>query len=751
MARHVVKPLATALAAMLLIWLLFSGKAPAQGRNPSPEAPGIDLPVSARGAAALGALAPYLPQIAALHGKSPDELRAIFLRDQTIWADQGGRLLYGCEFGQPPAAPRGGVQAPVGVAAAPYPDDQTFLLHSRPGATKVIYLDFDGHVTSGTAWNSNFNGGQDIVSAPYDADGIPSSFSSAERANIQYMWQRVAEDFAPFDVDVTTQDPGVEGLRKTSSSDSSYGIRVVISPTNWYSTNAGGVAYLGSFNWNSDTPCYAFTQQLANGEKYIAEAASHEAGHTVGLHHDGVTGGSAYYAGHGTWAPIMGVGYYKDVTQWSKGEYSGANNTEDDLAIIPTYGVPLRADDHGNFIGSATPLAGPNVSASGIIETRNDADMFSFQTGAGSVSFTVNPGPRGPNLDILVSLYNATGGLIASNNGTGLPASLTATVAAGTYYLSIDGVGTGDPTTGYSDYASLGQYQITGTIVSTGNQSPIATASATPSSGSTPLPVNFSSAGSYDPDGTIQGYYWDFGDGGSSTLANPAHTYASAGSYTATLVVTDNGGLSASKTVAITATPPPNQTPIAHAAASPASGTAPLAVTFSSAGSYDPDGSIQSYGWTFGDGGTSTASSPSHTYSAAGTFTAVLTVTDNQGATGTSSVAVSVQPDPNKVVFVTDIAMTLVSSPAGTSARATITIKDATGAVRPGATVSGTWSGRVTGNATGTTDATGKVSFTSKKTKQQGTFVFTVTGVSLSGYTYDPTRNVETSDSIASP
>src|SRR5439155_10603702 len=203
-------------------------------------------------------------------------------------------------------------------------------------------------------------------------------------------------DFAPFEVDVTTQDPGVEGLRKTSSGDIYYGIRVVISPTNWYNTGAGGVAYVGSFSWNSDTPVFAFTQQLANGEKYIAEAASHETGHSLGLNHDGLTDGTAYYSGQGNWAPIMGVGYYKDITQWSKGEYAGANNTEDDLAIMQTYGIPYRADDHGDFIGSATPLVGPNISASGTIETRVDVDMFSFLTGAGTVSFTVNPGPRGP-------------------------------------------------------------------------------------------------------------------------------------------------------------------------------------------------------------------------------------------------------------------------------------------------------------------------------------------------------------------
>src|SRR5207249_5037476 len=100
----------------------------------------------------------------------------------------------------------------------------------------------------------------------------------------------------------------------------------------------------------------------------------------------------------------------------------------------------------------------------------------------------VNPAPRGPDLDIYVALYDGTGNLVASSDDAGLPASLTATVATGTYYLEVDGVGSGDPvTTGYSDYASLGQYQITGTVIPTGTQ-PVAKASASPASGIMPLP-----------------------------------------------------------------------------------------------------------------------------------------------------------------------------------------------------------------------------------------------------------------------
>jgi PKD repeat protein len=731
---------------VLLLTVLGGPGLQAQDRNPAGhEFPYMRLRAPVRGSGAIAALGAHFPEVAKYYGKSENELRSILARDRTIWADVRGRLLYVCENDPlPPEAPI--IEADGSAMEGPLPYDQTFLLHSRPGAKRVIYLDFDGHTTTGTPWNS---GRGDIVSAPFDLDGNPSAWSTAEQDVIQYIWQRVAEDFAPFEVDVTTQDPGIEGLRKTSSSDEYYGQRVVISPTNWYSTNAGGVAYIGSFNWSSDTPCFAFTAQLANGEKYIAEAASHETGHTLGLYHDGTTTGVEYYSGHGDWAPIMGVGYYKNIVQWSKGEYANANNKEDDLAIIPTYGIPYRADDHGDYIDSATPLTGTSINASGLIEDRFDTDVFKFNSGAGTISLTATPAPRSPNLDIEMSLFDGTGNLLMVANPTGLSATLSTAVSAGTYYIRIDGVGTGDPTTGYSDYASIGQYAISGTVPNPGtNQPPTAKASASPASGPAPLAVNFSSAGSMDSDGSIVTYSWSFGDGTGSSLPNPAHTYDSEGTFVATLIVTDNGGLSSTDTVAITVTPTPNKPPIAVVAATPTSGYAPLNVSFSSGGSSDPDGTIVSWSWTFGDGGTSNSENPWHAYTSAGNFTATLTVTDDRGATNSKSITIAVSNNPNQTLHVADIAMSKVVSRPGTFARAAVTIRDAAGTVVPGVLVTGRWSGLVTGTSNLATGPDGVATFASKATKKSGTFTFTVTGVSKSGYTYDPSQNAETNDSI---
>src|SRR5205823_7738128 len=148
-----------------------------------------------------------------------------------------------------------------------------------------------------------------------------------------------------------------------------------------------------------------------------------------------------------------------------------------------------------------------------------------------------------------------------------------------------------------------------------------------------------------------QSYSWAFGDTTTSPSPNPSHTYSTKGNYTATLVVTDNGGLiSPAATVAITVT---NQAPVAMATATPMSGVAPLTVNFSSAGSSDSDGSIVSYGWAFGDGITSTLQNPPHSYSSNGTYAATLVVTDNGGLRASAAAAViavhapNQAPDPN--------------------------------------------------------------------------------------------------------
>jgi PKD repeat protein len=204
-------------------------------------------------------------------------------------------------------------------------------------------------------------------------------------------------------------------------------------------------------------------------------------------------------------------------------------------------------------------------------------------------------------------------------------------------------------------YAASGTYTVT--LVVTDNQSatsPAATASVTvtvPAPNQAPTArisapscsagaCSFDGSTSSDPDGTIASYAWTFGDGGTATGGKPSHTYATSGTFTVSLVVTDNqGATSAAATTPVTVTvATTNQAPVARMAAPTC---VSLVCGFDGSTSSDPDGSITSYAWTFGDGGTATGAKPSHTYAAGGTFTVTLVVTDNQGATGTTSTTVS--------------------------------------------------------------------------------------------------------------
>jgi hypothetical protein len=353
-------------------------------------------------------------------------------------------------------------------------------LSSLPGANHTIYLDFDGHTTMSTAWNSAYN--KPLISSPaYSTDSNALDFNATELDAIRKAWQRVAEDFAPFQVNVTTVAPTNSGdLTRSGATDTKWGVRVVVSKDTAFNCGCGGIAYIDSFNWNSDTPAFVFT----TGEKALAEAISHEVGHALGLAHDGAAG-SSYYQGHGSgatsWAPIMGVGYYTNVTQWDAGAYASATNVgasanynkgPDDLKIITSYnGFGYKADDHGDTLATATAMttSGTSMSAAGLISRTNDVDLFRFSTAAGLVSLDVTPASLGANLDIKAEILDANGTTVATaDSASSLAASLSVTLGAGTYYLRVDGTGVGTPLasspTGYSDYGSLGAYTVAGVL-----------------------------------------------------------------------------------------------------------------------------------------------------------------------------------------------------------------------------------------------------------------------------------------------
>lgn len=139
---------------------------------------------------------------------------------------------------------------------------------------------------------------------------------------------------------------------------------------------------------------------------------------------------------------------------------------------------------------------------------------------------------------------------------------------------------------------------------------------------------------SSDPDGTIASRSWDFGDGTTSQDQNPSHTFAQAQTYQVTLTVTDNGGATNSKTVPVTVTAGNNQLPVASFDLPTCTAGTPCGFHSTST---DPDGTIASAHWDFGDGQVGDGVDVTHTYATAGTVTVTLTVTDNAGGTGTTS------------------------------------------------------------------------------------------------------------------
>lgn len=341
-----------------------------------------------------------------------------------------------------------------GAEKIPASNSPVYRLQSFPQSPFVLYLDFDGEVVSGSRWA----GGATI-------NALPMNNLTANQ--IEEIWKLISEDFSPFNVNVTTDRAVYNATPRTRRN------MQIFTRTKTAAPSAGGVAYLFSFGRNSDdSPCWTFN----TGIRGAGETGSHEFGHTLGLRHDGQVGGGAYYRGTNLWGPIMGWSASSSIGQWSRGEYQNADNREDDLAIIAgtRNGFGYRSDEVGNTFQNSKALVvenNGNVLASknrSIIIRSNDVDVYRFTTSGGTVTLNVNPAASNPNLDVLIRLYNTSGTQITSANPVNaLNASISQNLASGTYYLSVEGTGRGNPlNTGYSAYASIGQYSVSGNIPS---------------------------------------------------------------------------------------------------------------------------------------------------------------------------------------------------------------------------------------------------------------------------------------------
>ena len=331
-------------------------------------------------------------------------------------------------------------------------------LNSLPTATATIYLDFDGEDVQNAVWQS----------------GAPFTCAAANMtdAQITEVFNRVAEDYRPFNINITTSlDVFYAAPYLTRT-------RVIITPTSAWYPGVGGVSYVGSFTWGDDVPCFVFCDRLGpNSAKMVAECCSHESGHTVGLSHQSSYDGScnltsAYNAGLGSgevaWAPIMGNSYSRNMSGWSNGPTPyGCTAMQDNLSIITTQNnFTYRADDYpdamNNVTGKVTISATP---IKGIITTSTDIDVFKVGMATNSNftlfvdPFSVGANNAGADLDVKVSLYDASKTLIKVYNPEDkMNVTIDTILNKGDYYLVVQGAGNNNA----SGYGSLGSYSITG-------------------------------------------------------------------------------------------------------------------------------------------------------------------------------------------------------------------------------------------------------------------------------------------------
>lgn len=305
------------------------------------------------------------------------------------------------------------------------------ILHSLPGASAALYLDFDGD----TATDSD----------PYDTDGSPSTFNATEQKVIAEAWRHISNYFAMFNVDVTT-------------------IYSATQKKAWHISGnniSGGYSYVGVFP-NSKPESFNESGDAASRQSGIA----HEFGHNFGLSHQSLFDQSGVktteYRGeldtrHGS---IMGVDYAGTVHKWWHGHPSGSPSLlQDDLKVIADRikaqvgGDGYRTDDYGGTIATAAALTtsgGLNIK-SGIIEKATDLDAFSFASAGGEYAIAV--GMDYPSaLEAEFEVRDSAGVLIAKADNPGFnDAQLKATLGVGTYYVIVSSRG---------DYGDVGTYNV---------------------------------------------------------------------------------------------------------------------------------------------------------------------------------------------------------------------------------------------------------------------------------------------------
>lgn len=322
----------------------------------------------------------------------------------------------------------------------------------------TIFLDFDGQTVQSAFWQN----GNTFYCAP----------SGLNNTQITDVFNRVSEDFRPFAVNITTDSTVYLAAPVDKRT------RVIVTTTSsWQPAGTAGISFIGTFTWGDETPCFTFPDRMGFDPKWVAEACSHESGHTLGLSHQSKYNGSCqllepYSTGYGTgetsWAPLMGNSHTKNMTGWNQGPTPyDCSYTQDNLTIITTQnGFTYRTDDYSETMNNSTAsLNAVSFNANGIISTGTDRDAFKLVVSQKSNyhieanPYSVAANNDGADLDVMFTLYNNSGTVIDTYNPLGsMKVSLDTTLNPGTYYIMVSGAGNNNVT----NYGSLGSYTLTG-------------------------------------------------------------------------------------------------------------------------------------------------------------------------------------------------------------------------------------------------------------------------------------------------
>ena len=474
---------------------------------------------------------------------------------------------------------------------------------------------------------------------------------------------------------------------------------------------------------------------------------------------------------------------------WSFGDgvVIGAGATVTHAYATGTFSARLIVADNGGAVGTARqtlsvvnapPVAtftvacnGPTCTFDGSGSSDPDGTIASYtwylgdgqiRSGYGAhLNYTYHTGTFSPTL-IVADKSGATSTAVQTLSIVNAPPVATFTSTCNGLTCAFDGSGSADPDGTITRYVwsfgdgqwsyfsgatvshtfAAGTYTVSLYVtadVNTASQSQtvsVGAANAPPvaafTSACSGLSCSFNASGSSDPDGTIASYAWNFGDGTTGSGATASHIFAVGGTYTVTLTVTDNAAATGQRVSTVTVTAP-NAPPVASFTSACSAPTC----SFNASGSSDPDGTIASYAWTFGDGTSASGATASHTYAAGGTYTVTLTVTDNAAATSTQTQSVTVAPPE---MHVGDLDRASTSQQNSWTAIVTITVHNSSHGPLANAAVSGAWNGGSTGSCT--TNASGQCAVSRAGIpRSTGSVSFTVTNVAMGIYVYKPASN----------